>query len=224
MFFSFLAFVSRFSKRCFLRSRCSMEMWCLDDTGRVGPGREHASTPQRGVEAPRMLKRASPDRIIVVVVSDEIKCVFVSFCFFVCFFCVFFFCVFVLWCCGAVVSGVRCQVSSVKSGVRCQVSGVRCQVSGVRCQVSGVRCQVSGVRCQVSGVRLCCAVLCALCCALCCGSLLTSVARCLALPRAYRSLLGLRKMARHSCMPLVSTAVTLPPARFLGRRRRHTAA
>ena len=24
------------SHRCFLRSRCSMEMWCLDDTGRDG--------------------------------------------------------------------------------------------------------------------------------------------------------------------------------------------
>ena len=40
--FSFLAFESEFNKRCFLRSRCSMEMWCLDDTGRdswdwVGP-------------------------------------------------------------------------------------------------------------------------------------------------------------------------------------------
>ena len=38
----FLAFVSRFNKRCFLRSRCSMEMWCLDDIGRdswdwIGP-------------------------------------------------------------------------------------------------------------------------------------------------------------------------------------------
>ena len=35
-----LALVSEFN--CFLRSRCSMEMWCLDDTGRdswdwVGP-------------------------------------------------------------------------------------------------------------------------------------------------------------------------------------------
>ena len=33
---SFLAQVSPFSHRCFLRSRCSMKMWCLDDTGRDG--------------------------------------------------------------------------------------------------------------------------------------------------------------------------------------------
>ena len=26
--------VSRFNKRCFLRCRCSMEMWCPDDIGR----------------------------------------------------------------------------------------------------------------------------------------------------------------------------------------------
>ena len=39
---SFIAFVSGFNYRCFLRSRCSMEMWCPDDIGRdswdwVGP-------------------------------------------------------------------------------------------------------------------------------------------------------------------------------------------
>ena len=58
-----LALVSEFN--CFLRSRCSMEMWCPDDIGRdswdwVGRllGREHASTPQSGVEAPRLLKRS----------------------------------------------------------------------------------------------------------------------------------------------------------------------
>ena len=51
----------------FLRSRYSMEMWCPDDIGRVdgiGLGRllgeEHASTPQIGVEAPRLLKRSLP--------------------------------------------------------------------------------------------------------------------------------------------------------------------
>ena len=47
LFFSFtyislLAFVSGFFKICFLRSRCSMEMWCPEDIGRdswdwVGP-------------------------------------------------------------------------------------------------------------------------------------------------------------------------------------------
>ena len=60
-----LAFVSEFN--CFLHSRCSMEMWCPDDIGRdswIGLGRllgeEHASTPQSGVEAPRLLKRSLP--------------------------------------------------------------------------------------------------------------------------------------------------------------------
>ena len=63
--FFLLALVSEFN--CFLGSRCSMEMWCPDDTGRdswdwVGRvlGREHASTHQSGVEAPRLLKRSLP--------------------------------------------------------------------------------------------------------------------------------------------------------------------
>ena len=51
-----------FNKRCFLRSRWFMEMWCLDDmwSGIAGIGlghllgREHDSTPQSGVEAPRL--------------------------------------------------------------------------------------------------------------------------------------------------------------------------
>ena len=56
-----------FNKRCFLRCRCSMEMWCLDPhraryLGLVGLGhqlgREHDSTPQSGVEAPRLSKRS----------------------------------------------------------------------------------------------------------------------------------------------------------------------
>ena len=39
---SLLALVSEFNCTCFLRSRCSVEMWCPDDTGRdswdwVGP-------------------------------------------------------------------------------------------------------------------------------------------------------------------------------------------
>ena len=54
--FSFLAFVSGFTKRCFLHSGCSMEMWCPDDIGRdswdwVGPpARETArcKTPEWG--------------------------------------------------------------------------------------------------------------------------------------------------------------------------------
>ena len=62
-YFLLLALVSEFN--CFVRSRCSMEMWCPGDIGRdswdwVGPPawREHASTPQSGVEAPRLLKRS----------------------------------------------------------------------------------------------------------------------------------------------------------------------
>ena len=65
-YFLLLAVVSEFN--CFLRSRCSMEMWCPDDIGRdswdLGLGRllggEHASTPQSGVEAPRLLKQSLP--------------------------------------------------------------------------------------------------------------------------------------------------------------------
>ena len=67
-FFFFLLFSCFFfiffSSSC---SRCSMEMWCPDDIGRIagiGLGRllrrEHASTPQSGVEAPRLLKRSLP--------------------------------------------------------------------------------------------------------------------------------------------------------------------
>ena len=51
-----LTFVSGFNKRCFLRC---MEMWCLDDIGRVNwDWVEHASTPQSGVEAPCLKKRS----------------------------------------------------------------------------------------------------------------------------------------------------------------------
>ena len=63
--FSFFRKVYSFLFSCFLRSRCSMEMWCPDDIGRdswdrVGPPAwgEHASTPQSGVDAPRLLKRS----------------------------------------------------------------------------------------------------------------------------------------------------------------------
>ena len=34
---SLLASASEFNYRCFLRCRCSMEMWCPDDIGRIGP-------------------------------------------------------------------------------------------------------------------------------------------------------------------------------------------
>ena len=63
---SLLASISEFY--CFLCSRCSMEMWCLDDIGRdnwdwVGHlrRREHDTISQSGVEAPRLLNGASPD-------------------------------------------------------------------------------------------------------------------------------------------------------------------
>ena len=79
LFFSFLAFVSVFG------SRCTMEMWCPHDIGRdswdwVGPllGREHASTPQSGVEAPRLSKRSLSADCIIVVVLDaclDVRCV-----------------------------------------------------------------------------------------------------------------------------------------------------
>ena len=71
-FFSFtyvslLATVSESNYRCFIRSRCSREMWCPDDKGPdgwdwVGPHtwERHNSTPQSGVETPRLFKRSLP--------------------------------------------------------------------------------------------------------------------------------------------------------------------
>ena len=51
-------------------------MWCLDDTGRIAGiglghlfGTEHDSTPQSGVEAPRLLKQSLPR-------SDHCGCCF----------------------------------------------------------------------------------------------------------------------------------------------------
>ena len=61
-FTSLVALVSEFNCRCFASSRCSMEMWCLYDKGRVswdgvGPlGKDHDSILQSGVEALRMKK------------------------------------------------------------------------------------------------------------------------------------------------------------------------
>ena len=77
-----LAFVLGFNKRCFLRSRCSMEMWCPDNTGRdssglVGPpSRERAwfNSPDWGGSSSRRTRTvakengASLDWIIVVLV------------------------------------------------------------------------------------------------------------------------------------------------------------
>ena len=73
--FSFLAFVSRFSNRCFLRSRCSTETWCPDDNGRdswdwVGPPaweRARFNSPEWGGSSSPVENGASPDWIIVVV-------------------------------------------------------------------------------------------------------------------------------------------------------------
>ena len=73
------AFVSGLNKICFLRSRCSMEMWCPDDTGReswdfVGPPawvRARFNSPEWRLLA--CLKRSLPDCIIVAVV-DVVAC------------------------------------------------------------------------------------------------------------------------------------------------------
>ena len=62
---SLLASVPEFNCRCFLRSRCSMELWCPDDdVGRdscvwVGPPTGE-STPRSEVGAPPLLKRSLP--------------------------------------------------------------------------------------------------------------------------------------------------------------------
>ena len=65
-----LALVLEFN--CFFRSRCSMEMWCPDDTGRgiagIGLGRllggGHASTPQSGVESSPV--KTEPPQIVLL--------------------------------------------------------------------------------------------------------------------------------------------------------------
>ena len=73
-----LALVSEFN--CFLRSRCSMEMWCPDDPGRdswdwVGwaacLGESMLQLPEWGGGSSTVKNGASPDCIIVVVVLDE---------------------------------------------------------------------------------------------------------------------------------------------------------
>ena len=80
-FFSFymplLAFVSGFNKRCFFRSRCSMEMWCLDDMGQDSwdwvepPAWERAcfNSPEWSGGSSRKRTGASSNCIIVVVDS-----------------------------------------------------------------------------------------------------------------------------------------------------------
>ena len=67
LFFSFQAFVQGFNKRCFLRRRCSWRCGVLTTQGGIAGiglgrllGREHDSTPQSGVQAPRLLQRSFP--------------------------------------------------------------------------------------------------------------------------------------------------------------------
>ena len=78
------SFFIAFNFRCFLRSRCFMEMWCPDDEGRdswvsVGPrtGGEHDSTLRSLVRLLAEENGASPDCIIVVVLTDSPHSVFV---------------------------------------------------------------------------------------------------------------------------------------------------
>ena len=76
-YFLLLALVSEFN--CFLRSRCSMEMWCPDDIGRdswdwVGPhawGRACFNSPEWGGGSSPVKNGASPDckNVVVVVVG-----------------------------------------------------------------------------------------------------------------------------------------------------------
>ena len=64
-----LTFVTRFNKICFLRSRCSMEIWCLDDTGRDSwdwVGGEHASAPQSGVGGSSPVKTEPPQIVLLL--------------------------------------------------------------------------------------------------------------------------------------------------------------
>ena len=105
--FLLLAKVSEFN--CFLRSRCSMEMWCPDDIGWdswdwVGPPAwgEHASTPQSGVEAPRLLKWSLTRLYYCCCCCCCCCCCLLLFLLFFCCFLLFFVvvcCCFVVVCC-----------------------------------------------------------------------------------------------------------------------------
>ena len=78
--FSFLAFVSGFNKRCFLRRRCSMGMWCLYDIGRdswdwVGPrawGRACFNSPEWGGGS--SLVKTEPLQIVLLLLLLVVVC------------------------------------------------------------------------------------------------------------------------------------------------------
>ena len=76
-YFLLLALASEFN--CFLRSRCSTEMWCPDDIGRDGWGESMIQLPRVGWRLLACQNGASPDCImVVVVVSDaclDVRCV-----------------------------------------------------------------------------------------------------------------------------------------------------
>ena len=72
-----LTFVTRFNKRSFLRSRCSMEMWCLDDIGRGSwdwVGGEYASTPQSGVGGSSPVKTEPPQIGLLLLALVVVAC------------------------------------------------------------------------------------------------------------------------------------------------------
>ena len=102
----------RVLKKSFLRSRCSMEMWCPDDTGRdswdwVGPpawGRACFNSPEWGWRLLACFHGASPDCIIGVVVC-------VCWCVVVVWLCVvLLLCVEVVCCCFVVLLCCCCVV------------------------------------------------------------------------------------------------------------------
>ena len=105
-------------------------MWCLDDIGRdswFGLGRllggEHASTPQSGVEAPRLLKRSRPKLCyyccccggvlccVCVVLCCVVLCCVVLCCVVLC--CVVLCCV-VFWC-GVVLMNCQEHIHKISS-------------------------------------------------------------------------------------------------------------
>ena len=107
LFSFFLAFVSRFNKRCFLRNRCSMEMWCLSDTGRdswdwVGPpawGRTCFNSPEWGGGS-SLVKTEPPQNVLLLLL--------------VCCWCVVVLCVVALLRCCCCCVLLLCAVCNVR--------------------------------------------------------------------------------------------------------------